>query len=133
MRAASVAVLGTVLATGIATVTVSAPALAEPACSFTLTAPRVVDVSGTSMVTATLDFAGCSVPAEPTSSVVCLQMHGSGTAGQCATIGGPATARVYYGPYRPGATYESTGRGCASTGNPPRSSCQTTGPLTATL
>jgi hypothetical protein len=124
------------LATGFAMVAVSAPAVAEPEsppCSFALTPPRVVDVSGTSMVTATVGFAGCSVAAEPTSSVACVQMQGSETAEQCAMMWGPTTAQVFYGPYRPGATYVSTGRGCASTGNPPRSSCQTTGPLTATL
>ena len=117
-------------------VAVSAPAAAEPGsppCSFALTPPRVVDVSGTPMVTATVDPAGCSVAAEPTSSVACLQLQGSDAVQQCATIEGPGTAQVYYGPYRPGGIYVATGRGCASTGNPPRSSCQTTGPLTATL
>jgi hypothetical protein len=128
--------VGTGLVTGFAMVAVSAPAAAEtdsPPCSFVLSAPRVVDVSGTSMVTATADFGGCSVAAEPTSTVACVQMQGSGTAEQCAMNTGLIPAQVYYGPYRPGATYVSTGRGCASTGNPPRSSCQTLGPLTATL
>jgi hypothetical protein len=125
--------LTAVVGTGLAMVAVSAPAVAEPACSFALTPPRVVDVSGTPMVTATVDPAGCSVPAEPTSSVACVQMQGSGAAQQCATTEGPGTAQVFYGPYRPGATYVSTGRGCASTGNPPRASCQTTGPMSATL
>ena len=121
---------------GITMIGVSTPAVAEPespACSFALTPPRVVDVSGTPMVTATVDPAGCSVAAEPTSSIACVQMQGSDAVEQCATIEGPGTAQVYYGPYRPGATYVSTGRGCAATGNPPRASCQTTGPLTATL
>ncbi|HET7742722.1 MAG TPA: hypothetical protein VFL67_18895 [Mycobacterium sp.] len=129
-------VLGAVLATAFAMVTASAPATAEPEsppCSFALTPPRVVDVSGTPMVTASVNPAGCSVAAEPTSSVACVQMEGSSAEQQCASTEGPGTAKVFYGPYRPGATYVATGRGCASTGNPPRSLCQTAGPLTATL
>jgi hypothetical protein len=129
-------VLATVLGTGLVMVAGSASAAADPsspACSFALSPPHVVDVSGTSMVTATVNPAGCSVAAEPTSSVACLQMQGSSAGEQCAMTEGPGTAQVFYAPYRPGATYVSTGRGCASTGNPPWSSCQTTGPLTATL
>jgi hypothetical protein len=104
-----------------------------PPCAFTLSPPHVVQVSGRDMVTATVDPAACGVAAEPTLSVACVQMQGSQSAEQCDFIEGPGTAQVYYAPYRPGATYTATGRGCASTGNPPRSICQTSGPLTATL
>jgi hypothetical protein len=104
-----------------------------PPCDFTLSPPRVVQVSGRDMVTATVQPAGCSVGADPTSSVACVQMQGSQSAEQCEKTDGPRMAQVYYAPYRPGATYTATGRGCASTGNPPQSICQTSGPLTATL
>jgi hypothetical protein len=103
-----------------------------PPCAFTLSPPHVVQVSGRDMVTATMQPAACTVPAEPTSSVACVQMQGSQTAEQCEKTDGPNVAQVYYAPYRPGATYTATGRGCASTGNPPQSVCQTSGPLTAT-
>jgi hypothetical protein len=106
----------------------------EPApCAFTLSPPHVVQVSGRDMVTATVEAGACGVGAEPTSSVACIQMQGSDSAEQCDLGEGILTAQVYYAPYRPGATYTATGRGCALTGNPPRSSCQSTGPLTATL
>lgn len=128
-------VLAFVAAAGFALLNPSAPALAEPAapCDFRLSPPRVVQLSGTAVVTATVAPAGCRVAAEPTMSVACIQMHGSQAAEQCAEFGGAGTAQIYFQPYRPGATYVATGRGCASVGNPPRSICQTTGPLTATL
>lgn len=113
-----------------------APAHADPSaapCDFRLTAPTVVDVSGRQMVAATVNPAGCSEAAEPTLSVACLQVQGSQSAEQCAQKEGPGTAQVFFAPYRPGATYVATGRGCANVGNPPTSVCQTTGPLTATL
>lgn len=112
------------------------PAYADPApppCEFTLSPPHVVQVSGRAMVTATLQPAACPVGGDVTSSVACVQMQGSPTAELCEKTDGPRVAQVYYAPYRPGAVYTATGRGCASTGNPPHSICQTTGPLTATL
>lgn len=112
---------------------VSAHAETGAPCSFTLTPPRVVQVSGRDMVTTTVAPGGCVVAAEPTMSVACIQMQGSQTAEQCEHKEGTQTAQVYYAPYRRGATYTATGSGCASTGNPPQSICQTTGPLTATL
>jgi hypothetical protein len=82
---------------------VSAAETGTPPCAFALSAPHVV------------------------------QMQGSDSAEQCDMTEGPGTAQVYYAPYRPGATHTATGRRCASTGNPPRSVCQTSGPLTTTL
>jgi hypothetical protein len=127
------AVLAGIVVTLCGATTVSS-AQADPArwpCDIRLTPPAVVDVSGRQMVTATVDPAGCTVAAEPTMSVACLQLQGSQSAEQCAQQEGPGTARVYYAPYRPGATYIATGRGCANVGNPPTSVCQTAGPLTA--
>lgn len=110
-----------------------ASAETEAPCSFRLSPPQLVQLSGTTVVTATVDPAGCSVAAEPTLSVACVQLVGSTTAERCAQTEGPGTARVYYAPYHPGASYTSSGRGCASVGNPPRSLCQSTGPITAAL
>lgn len=128
-------VLAFVIAVTFALVTPAAPGYADPdtACNFRLSPPQVVQLSGTDVVTATVDPAGCNVAANPTMSVVCVQMQGSQSAEQCIQREGPGTARIYFQPYRPGATYVATGRGCASVGNPPQSSCQMTGPLTATL
>jgi hypothetical protein len=127
-------VVAAIAVLGVAAPPISAHAeTGTPPCAFTLSSPRVVQVSGVDMVTATIEPAACSVSAEPTLSVACVQMQGSSSTEQCDTAEGPGTAQVYYSPYRPGATYASTGRGCASTGNPPRSICQTSGPFTATL
>ncbi|WP_102143833.1 hypothetical protein [Mycobacterium hubeiense] len=105
---------------------------APPPCDFTLSAPQVVQVSGTNMVTATVRPAACHVAATPHLSVACLQIEGSQTAPNCESTQGPSTAQVYV-PYRPGATYVATGKGCANTGNPPRSLCDTQGPTAASL
>lgn len=105
---------------------------APEACAYTLSPPQVVQVSGTAMVTATLDPAGCN-RANPYLLVACIQLQGSDGPGQCAQGEGIVPAQVFYQPYRPGAVYISTGRGCANTGNPPTPSCQGAGPFTATL
>ncbi|MDT5129040.1 MAG: hypothetical protein QOH54_4684 [Mycobacterium sp.] len=128
--ASAVTVLGVAWMPGVVSANAEAGA---PPCAFTLSPPHVVQVSGRDMVTATVDPAGCVVAAEPTLSVACVQMQGSQSTELCDSTEGPGTAQVYYAPYRAGATYTATGRGCASTGNPPRSICQTSGPLTATL
>ncbi|MGV0802317.1 hypothetical protein ABQF26_35420, partial [Mycolicibacterium elephantis] len=66
------------------------------------------------------------------STVACVQLEGAAGPGQCKSNNGNLPARVYYGAYQPGATYVSTGRGCATVGNPPQPVCQPTGPITAT-
>jgi hypothetical protein len=112
-----------------------APAKAEPApppCSYTLSGPQVVQLSGTDVVTATLSPAGCNHSVGYL-MVACVQLQGSDGPGQCAQQNGILTAQVFYQPYRPGATYIATGRGCANTGNPPQPVCQPMGPFTATL
>ena len=108
---------------------------AQPApatCDYELTPPTVVNVSGTNVVTATVSPRACD-GAQTYQTVACIQMAGGPGAGQCARGNGLLPAQVYFQPYRPGATYTSTGRGCASAGNPPHKTCIETGPLTATL
>ncbi|HEX2286784.1 MAG TPA: hypothetical protein VHI10_18505 [Mycobacterium sp.] len=105
---------------------------APSACNYTLSPPHVVQLSGTDVVTATLSPAGCH-EANSQISVACVQVQGSDGPGKCVQNNGPLTAQVYFAPYRPGATYVSTGSGCATRGNPPQPSCQTTGPYAATL
>ena len=104
-----------------------------PSCSFTLTRPQLVQVSGADMVAATVTMASCAGLAAPISSVACIQAEGSDSAPQCAEGKGLLPAQVYYQPYRPGTTYVSDGRGCAIVTVPPSSTCQSVGPLTATL
>ncbi|GFH03455.1 hypothetical protein [Mycolicibacterium hippocampi] len=105
---------------------------APSACNYELTAPTVVNVSGTDMVTATVSPKACD-GAVTFQTVACIQMQGSDSAGQCVQGKGILPAQVYFQPYRPGATYTATGRGCAAKGNPPQTYCQENGPITATL
>jgi hypothetical protein len=107
------------------------PTPAAP-CDYTLTAPHVVRVSGTDMVTASISPAACA-RANVYLSVACVQVQGSQEAARCEQNNGPLVAQVFFAPYQPGATYVSTGRGCATTGNPPQPVCQPVGPFTATL
>lgn len=113
----------------------AAPANAEPAsppCSYTLSPPQLVQLSGTTTVSSTLSVAGCT-GSVAYMTVACVQLHGSDGPGQCAQQNGILTAQVFYQPYRPEATYTATGMGCANTGNPPQPVCQPLGPITATL
>jgi hypothetical protein len=112
----------------------TAVAVAEPppTCTYNLSPPQVVDVSGTNMVTATISPGACE-RSNVYLSVVCLQMQGSPGPPRCEENSGVLPAQVFYAPHQPGATYVSTGRGCASTGNPPQPVCTPVGPLTATV
>ena len=103
-----------------------------PPCSYTLSPPQVAQLSGTNVVTATLTPGACD-ESDTYLLVACVQLQGSDGPGQCAQGQGILPAQVYFQPYRPGATYISTGRGCSSKGNPPQPVCRPTGPLTATL
>jgi hypothetical protein len=109
-------------------------ATAEPTspCEYTLSPPQVVKLSGSDAVTVTVAPAACD-RANVYLSVACLQIQGGDGPVRCEQNNGPLIAQVYLTPYRPGATYIATGRGCASKGNPPQPSCQVLGPLTATL
>jgi hypothetical protein len=115
-----------------ATAAVAGAQPAPPTCTYNLSPPQVVDVSGTDMVTATLSTGACD-QSTTHESVACLQQEGSPGPPQCELNNGMLTAQVFYAPYRPGATYVSTGRGCATTGNPPQSVCTPVGPVAATL
>jgi len=117
---------------GSAGVAVAQPSPAPLSCSYRLSPPQVVQVGGTAMVTATVSPAGCDA-ATTFVSIACLNIEGGAGPGRCEQNNGILTAQVYFAPYQPGATYVSTGRGCATSSNPPRSSCQPLGPESATL
>ena len=101
-------------------------------CSFVLTPPSVVQISGVSFVTAAMKPGSCTLHAVPNSSVVCLSIEGDDSAGQCATMSGQNAAVIYY-TYRPGATYVVKGQGCANTFAPPYTLCQDFSPSRVTL
>ncbi|BBZ15584.1 hypothetical protein [Mycobacterium branderi] len=101
-------------------------------CSFVLTPPKVVQVSGLNLVLATLHPGPCTMEASPNSSVVCLSVAGESSQGECASKNGPDEARVRY-PYQPGATYIVRALGCASIYQPPYTLCQSFGPSQYTL
>ena len=113
---------------------ITAVAAAEPptTCTYNLSPPQVVDVSGTQMVTVTLSPGACD-RSNAYLSVACVQEEGSPGPGKCEQNNGVLTAQVFYAPYRPGATYVATGRGCANTGNPPTPVCTPVGPVAATF
>ena len=105
-----------------------------PPCTFRLSAPQVVHVDGADLVTATVDTEACGWPAQPYVRVACLQVQGDDSTRVCMQARGADRAQVFTGPYRPGATYTATGRGCGQwMGNPPAPDCQILGPHTATL
>lgn len=132
LRTPVVLVAAAALALG-ATTAATAGASPDPsACAYTLSPPHIVGLAGTNAVAATLSPAGCD-SATAYLNVACVQLQGSDGPGQCAQNNGILTAQVWYQPYRPGATYIATGRGCANTGNPPRPVCRSLGPVTATL
>lgn len=113
---------------------------APGSCSFVLTPPRVVQVSGSNMVLAMLKPKACTIDGIPNGSVVCVSIDGEASPGQCGAKVGPEPALVYY-PYQPGSTYVVRGRGCAdifdnpiyhNTG-PISTICQSLGPMSFTL
>ncbi|MCV7226017.1 hypothetical protein H7J73_08220 [Mycolicibacterium komossense] len=123
---------GVVALSGLTGIT-AAHAEPPPPCSFTLSAPEVVQVDGVAMVTATLGPDACGFPAGPSLSIACLQLQGVDTGGTCTQAHGSDPAQIYV-PYRPGGTYASSGRGCPSwAGQSPAQWCQILGPVTATL
>ncbi|GJF17289.1 hypothetical protein NGTWS1803_34690 [Mycolicibacterium cyprinidarum] len=104
-----------------------------PPCSFTLSPPQVVQVSGVNMVTATVSPM-CGPQAVPAQSVACLQMQAGDRVTRCHPSDNSGSANIFYEPYVPGATYVATGRGCAAwIGQLPAPDCQLLGPYSATL
>jgi hypothetical protein len=104
----------------------------QASCTYTLSKPFLVDVSGRTMVSATLSALPCTGVMLPNEQTVCVELQGGG-APQCKFVPGYATAQVYFAPYRPGATYVSTGKGCAATAPSQVSICATQGPYSAAL
>ena len=101
-------------------------------CNFTLTPPRVVQVSGVSYVQATISAGACTLHAYQNMSTVCLSIEGDESSGQCATRNDPNAAVLYY-VYRPGATYVEKGQGCANFNTPPYIICEDFLPSRITL
>jgi len=131
LRAPMLLAAAVVLASG-GTVAVAGAEPSPPPCAYTLSPPQVVQLSGTDVVTATLSPAACDRSITYL-TVACVQLQGSEGPGQCAEGQGILPAHVYFQPYRPGATYISTGRGCSAKGNPPQPVCLSTGPFSAAL
>jgi hypothetical protein len=101
-------------------------------CGFSISPPQVVQVGGVSKVTATVTSTVCGVAANPYQSVACISVAGPDSTTSC--MQGVDTAQVYFEPYKPGATYTSSGRGCGIiVPTLPADNCQILGPLTATL
>lgn len=106
--------------------------LPAQSCTFKLTAPFVVKVSGTDMVAATISPGACTEGIQPNSFTVCVEMSGNSRP-QCnfRPVYDPVT--VYFAPYRSGTTYRSTGRGCGNVFPMADESCFSVGPYSATL
>ena len=119
------------VAAGLTGAVPAAAAPDQPGCAYTLAPPVLTQVSGTPMVTSTVTVAACN-QSNSMLQVACLQVQGSGTAPQCASKEGPVAAEVF-APYRPGATYVASGRGCSTADNPAVSVCNTVGPVTVTF
>jgi hypothetical protein len=100
-------------------------------CNFTLSAPSVVTVSGTQMVTATVSPADCTGTANPKSSQVCIATFDS--VGRCKLASGYETAQVYFAPYVPGTSYIAKGFGCAGLSTPSTAICSSVGPKAGVL
>src|SRR5690349_20704088 len=109
----------------------TAEPMPPPPCGFSISAPQVVQVDGVSKVTATVTSTVCGIAASPYQSVACVELLGQ-QGGSC--MQGVDTAQAYFEPYRPGATYVSTGRGCGIiVPGLPADNCQILGPVQATL
>ncbi|GAC1398249.1 MAG: hypothetical protein NVSMB60_09050 [Mycobacterium sp.] len=134
---AAVSVLSTALfvlgSCGAAAADPSSDGAAQPSCTYTLSSPELVQVSGVTMVSATLAPFPCTGSINPNSMTVCVKAQGDYTNGQCAFESRPVAAQVYFAPYRRGTTYVSTGRGCGSVFTAEGSICASEGPKAATL
>ena len=122
------AALSTILAMGLSGVYNAGISSASPDdtsghCTFGITPPTVVPVSGVSYVFATLRPGPCTLHANPYKSTVCLSIEGDDSGGQCAYKAGSEPAELYVA-YRRGATYVEKGQGCAGLIVPPYTLCQ---------
>ncbi|BBZ63174.1 hypothetical protein MMON_44750 [Mycolicibacterium monacense] len=114
--------------------TAAAHAQPVPPCTFTLSAPSVVQNADGAVVAATVTPLECGWGAEPNYSVACLQLSGNSGPTTCTQSRGRDAARILYAPHIPGAGYTATGRGCGRwVGQPPAHLCQHLGPQNATL
>jgi len=101
-------------------------------CTWQPVAPSIITVSDTQMVTASLKAGACTIFGSPNLTTVCLAIDGDGAAPKCAQSASPYPVQVYT-PYRPGATYVMTARGCLTLFEAPHRLCQTYGPTNYTL
>jgi len=104
----------------------------QPSCSYTLSPPQLVQVSGTTMVTATLKPYPCTGSINPNYLSVCLKPEQNAAAGNCGFSAVPTVAEVF-APYKPGTTYVTTGTGCGSVYTTQGSICSSLGPYSTTL
>ena len=101
-------------------------------CSFKLTTPSVVNVSGLDMVTAIMSPGECTGLIQLNSFTVCVEMLGSGTP-QCKFTPVYDAVQVFFAPYRSGAAYASTARVCGNVFPSAEQSCSSQGPYSKTL
>jgi hypothetical protein len=101
-------------------------------CTWEPVTPSVVTVSNTQMVTASYKLGSCTIYGNPNLRTVCLAYEGENVAPTCAQGNSPFGLQVYL-PYRPGATYVMTARGCVTIYEAPHRLCQTYGPVNYTL
>ena len=113
--------LGSSLLTGVGTAT----AEPLPPCAYALTPPTVIQTDGGPMVSVSVEPTSCGFPASPYVSVACVGILGEST--KCTQ--NPDRAEITM-PYRAGATYVGTGRGCGSfVGRSITQDCQLFGPV----
>ncbi len=115
------------------TAAVAGASPSPPPCAYTLSPPQVVQLSGTNVGDRDVLTRPAVTGRSPTSQWPACSYRAATVLDNAPRGKGLLPAQVFYQPYRPGATYIATGRGCATTGNPPQPVCQPMGPLTATL
>jgi hypothetical protein len=101
-------------------------------CSFEISPPQLVQSPATGTnATATVRAKGCSGPAQPMASTVCLASDGN--QGRCVEAYGWNQAQVFFDPPQSTARYTATGLGCVRFGDPAKSVCNPVGPVSTTL
>ncbi|WP_141564215.1 hypothetical protein [Mycolicibacterium palauense] len=126
--AAVAAALTMAAGAGIAT---AEPGAEAAACDWKLTGPSLVDVSGTTMVTAMVTPGECTGQALAMDSTACVAT--ASDVGRCQHEPGYSYAQVFYSPYVPGTNYVVKGRGCAAPKAPSAPVCTSLGPVSAVL